>query len=69
MRRSSTVFINKAYEVLRAHPDLKGTKLRRSQLVVSTHSSHVAHEVSYECYATSGACPRHGVADTSLHGD
>jgi predicted ATP-dependent endonuclease of OLD family len=43
------VFINKAYEVLRAHPDLKGTKLRRTQLVVSTHSSHVAHEVSYEC--------------------
>ena len=43
------VFINKAYEVLRAHEDLKGTKLRRTQLVVSTHSSHVAHEVSFEC--------------------
>lgn len=43
------VFINKAYEVLRAHPDLKDTTLRRTQLVVSTHSSHVAHEVSFEC--------------------
>lgn len=43
------VFINKAYEVLRAHPDLKDTKLRRTQLVVSTHSSHVSHEVSFEC--------------------
>jgi predicted ATP-dependent endonuclease of OLD family len=43
------VFINKAYEVLRAHADLKDTKLRRSQLVVSTHSSHVAHEVPFEC--------------------
>ncbi|BBK29665.1 hypothetical protein STHU_02990 [Allostella humosa] len=43
------VFINKAYEVLRAHPDLKNTALRRTQLVVSTHSSHVAHEVPYEC--------------------
>ena len=43
------VFINKAYEVLRAHPDLLDTKVRRTQLVVSTHSSHVAHEVSFEC--------------------
>lgn len=43
------VFINKAYEVLRAHPDLGSTKLRRTQLVVSTHSSHVAHEVSFAC--------------------
>lgn len=43
------VFINKAYEVLRNHPDLKDTKVRRTQLVVSTHSSHVAHEVSFDC--------------------
>ncbi|GEC15824.1 AAA family ATPase [Nitrobacter winogradskyi] len=43
------VFINKAYEVLRAHPDLGPTKLRRTQLVVSTHSSHVTHEVSFAC--------------------
>ncbi len=43
------VFINKAYGVLRNHPHLGDTKLRRTQLVVSTHSSHVAHEVSFEC--------------------
>lgn len=43
------VFINKAYEVLRAHPDLKGSKMLRTQLVVSTHSSHVAHEVGFDC--------------------
>lgn len=43
------VFINKAYEVLRAHPELRETRLRRTQLVVSTHSSHVAHEVSFDC--------------------
>ncbi len=43
------VFINKAYEVLRAHPDLGDTKMLCTQLVVSTHSSHIAHEVSFEC--------------------
>lgn len=43
------VFINKAYEVLRAHSELGLTNLRRTQLVVSTHSSHVAHEVSFAC--------------------
>jgi predicted ATP-dependent endonuclease of OLD family len=43
------VFIKKAYEVLRSHPDLGNTNLRRTQLVVSTHSSHVAHEVSFAC--------------------
>ncbi|MGO8843771.1 MAG: ATP-dependent nuclease [Methylocella sp.] len=43
------VFIKKAYEVLRAHEDLgKSTRLR-TQLVVSTHSSHVAHETSFAC--------------------
>lgn len=43
------VFINKAYDVLRAHPDLGLNTQRRTQLVVSTHSSHVAHEVSFAC--------------------
>ena len=43
------VFIRKAYEVLRARPELgKNTNLT-TQLVVSTHSSHVAHETSFEC--------------------
>lgn len=43
------VFINKAYDVLRAHADLGAAKMLRTQLVVSTHSSHVAHEVGFDC--------------------
>ncbi|GLR45118.1 AAA family ATPase [Mesorhizobium amorphae] len=43
------VFIKKAYEVLRAHEDLGENPALRTQLVVSTHSSHVAHETSYSC--------------------
>ena len=43
------VFIKKAYEVLRAHEDLGDSKKLCTQLVVSTHSSHVAHETSFSC--------------------
>jgi predicted ATP-dependent endonuclease of OLD family len=43
------VFIKKAYEVLRGHEDLGESKKLRTQLVVSTHSSHVAHETSFAC--------------------
>jgi predicted ATP-dependent endonuclease of OLD family len=43
------VFIKKAYAVLRAHEDLGKSKKLRTQLVVSTHSSHVAHETSFSC--------------------
>ncbi|MDP9562953.1 UNVERIFIED_ORG: putative ATP-dependent endonuclease of OLD family [Rhizobium nepotum] len=43
------VFIKKAYQVLRAHPDLEENALLRTQLIVSTHSSHVAHETPYAC--------------------
>nr|WP_248114321.1 AAA family ATPase [Bradyrhizobium sp. 2S1]MCK7667580.1 AAA family ATPase [Bradyrhizobium sp. 2S1] len=43
------VFVKKAYDVLRAHPDLGDSGLLRTQVVVSTHSSHVAHEISYSC--------------------
>lgn len=43
------VFIKKAYAVLRAHDDLRDNAKLRTQLVVSTHSSHVAHEVSFSC--------------------
>jgi predicted ATP-dependent endonuclease of OLD family len=43
------VFINKAYELLHDHEKLgKNTKLR-TQLIVSTHSSHVAHECEFSC--------------------
>jgi predicted ATP-dependent endonuclease of OLD family len=43
------VFIKKAYAVLRAHKDLGESRRLRTQLVVSTHSSHVAHETSFSC--------------------
>jgi predicted ATP-dependent endonuclease of OLD family len=43
------VFIKKAYAVLRAHEDLGHSTKLRTQLVVSTHSSHVAHETSFSC--------------------
>ncbi|MES9897703.1 MAG: AAA family ATPase [Sedimenticola sp.] len=43
------VFIKKAYDVLRRHKDLGESKILRTQLVVSTHSSHVAHETPFSC--------------------
>lgn len=41
------VFIKQAYEVLRNHEKLKGSKDLCTQLVVSTHSSHIAHEADF----------------------
>lgn len=41
------VFIRKAYEVLRNHTALKVKDQFRTQLIVSTHSSHIAHEVDF----------------------
>lgn len=41
------VFINQAYAVLRKHDKLRDSKALRTQLVVSTHSSHLAHEADY----------------------
>jgi predicted ATP-dependent endonuclease of OLD family len=41
------VFVKKAYDVLRQHDDLKGSQIFRTQLIVSTHSSHVAHEIPF----------------------
>ncbi|BBO87509.1 AAA family ATPase [Desulfosarcina ovata] len=41
------VFIRKAYEVLRNHKALKDNTVLSTQLVVSTHSSHIAHEVDF----------------------
>lgn len=43
------VFIRRAYEILRNHEDLKDNKTLTTQLVVSTHSSHIAHECDFEC--------------------
>ena len=41
------VFIKKAYSVLRNHPALDVSNTYSTQLLVSTHSSHVAHEVDF----------------------
>ena len=41
------VFIRKAYSVLRNHKDLKAKPLFSTQFIVSTHSSHIAHESEF----------------------
>ena len=38
------VFIKKAYEILRAHENLKSNTDFTTQLVISTHSSYIAHQ-------------------------
>ena len=43
------IFIRKAYDILRNHDDLKGKANLATQLVVSTHSSHIAHECEFSC--------------------
>ncbi len=42
------VFIRKAYDVLRNHVDLTDKVRFTTQMVVSTHSSYIAHEVGFE---------------------
>lgn len=42
------VFIKKAYKVLRAHDALEDGSFS-TQLIVSTHSSHIAHELDFTC--------------------
>jgi predicted ATP-dependent endonuclease of OLD family len=41
------VFIRQAYNILRKHPDLGQKQDFATQLVVSTHSSHIAHECEF----------------------
>lgn len=41
------VFIKQAYAVLRKHPKLGDDPALKTQLVVSTHSSHLAHECDF----------------------
>lgn len=41
------LFILKAYSVLRNHPELGAKTQLSTQLVVSTHSSHIAHETDF----------------------
>ncbi|PZM83983.1 MAG: ATP-dependent endonuclease [Candidatus Melainabacteria bacterium] len=41
------VFIKKAYELLRKHESLRNKETYQTQLIVSTHSSHIAHETDF----------------------
>ena len=41
------VFIKKAYDVLRNHKNLNQNVQFSTQLVISTHSSHIAHEIDF----------------------
>ncbi|ANY67112.1 ATP-dependent endonuclease [Paenibacillus sp. BIHB 4019] len=41
------VFIRKAYDILNKHENLRNQKLLKTQMVVSTHSSHIAHEMKF----------------------
>jgi len=41
------VFIRKAYSILRSHKDLGTNKTLSTQLIVTTHSSHIAHECNF----------------------
>jgi len=43
------VFIKKAYGVLRSNPNLGKANQFCTQMVVSTHSSHIAHEIDFTC--------------------
>lgn len=42
------VFAKKAFDVLRNHEDLREKPELTTQLVISTHSSHIAHELPFE---------------------
>lgn len=43
------VFIRQAHKILRNHSDLASPSKLRTQLIVSTHSSHIAHESDFSC--------------------
>lgn len=45
--QAQQVFIKRAYEILRKHKNLKDNKQFKTQLIVSTHSNHIAHEVEF----------------------
>lgn len=43
------VFIKKAYEVLRFHSELNNKERFTTQMIVSTHSSYIAHQIDFSC--------------------
>ncbi|WP_202796930.1 AAA family ATPase [Pedosphaera parvula] len=62
------VFVRKAYDILRTHPDLEDKTTLRTQLLVSTHSSHVAHECPFSSlrYFRRLAAPTDGVPTSAV---
>lgn len=42
------VFIKKAYKVLRSHTSLADSSFN-TQMIISTHSAHIAHELDFSC--------------------
>jgi predicted ATP-dependent endonuclease of OLD family len=47
--QAQQVFIKKAYGVLRNHAKLNSQDQFNTQMIVSTHSSHIAHEIDFTC--------------------
>jgi predicted ATP-dependent endonuclease of OLD family len=62
------VFLRKAYDVLRNHPQLQADASLRTQMVVSTHSSHVAHEMEFASVRYFRRLPRAGVGSVPVSG-
>ena len=60
------VFIKKAYAVLRNHGDLEESEKLSTQMVVSTHSSHIAHEIDFGCLRYFRKCPAKNKNDAPL---
>ncbi|PCI56814.1 MAG: ATP-dependent endonuclease [Alphaproteobacteria bacterium] len=42
------VFIREAFKLLNNHPDIKKSSYLNTQMVVSTHSTHIAHETEFK---------------------
>jgi predicted ATP-dependent endonuclease of OLD family len=46
--QAQQVFIKKAYDILRNHSELSHSNKFSTQLVISTHSSYIAHEIDFD---------------------
>jgi predicted ATP-dependent endonuclease of OLD family len=57
------VFVRQAYLVLRNHDELRDKPLFQTQLIVSTHSSHVAHECQFSALRYFRRLPATGKGD------
>jgi predicted ATP-dependent endonuclease of OLD family len=60
------VFICKAYDLLRDHSSLGASKKLTTQLVVTTHSSHIAHECAFSSLRYFRRRPACGVGEVPI---